>query len=230
MTLDASATLISQLPEVRAITLDLDNTLWDMIEVLHRAEANSYELLKREFPRIPQKYELEDILAVRQSLFDELPHIRHDLTQLRIEVFAELLRSVNYEESHAQYLMEKFSIDRNRVDLFPDVIPALEHLCAAYPLIALSDGNSDLAVIGIRRYFTDCVFAAQVGHMKPHPAGFLKACEAAGTNPSETIHIGITRNTTSKVQRTPACRRCGFVETKSSGHCHLSRNIRLKPY
>ena len=26
--------------------------------------------------------------------------------------------------------------------------------------------------------------------MKPHQAGFLKVCEIAGTDPSETLHIG----------------------------------------
>jgi len=185
-----SEVLNSNMPPVRAITMDLDNTLWNIDEVLHRAESNSYRLLSKEFPRITQRFELSDILDLRQRIFDEHENIRHDLTAIRIQVFAQLLRSADYEEDHAEYLMERFSVDRNRVILYPDVIPGLESLSELYPLVALSDGNSDLSVIGIRHYFRDCVYAAAVGRMKPHSAGFIKACEAAGASPAETIHIG----------------------------------------
>ena len=86
--------------------------------------------------------------------------------------------------------MEKFSIDRNTVDLYPDVIPALKALSDTFPIIALTDGNSDLSAVGIRHLFDGCVYAADIGHVKPHQAGFLKACEMAGTDPAAVIHIG----------------------------------------
>ena len=89
-----------------------------------------------------------------------------------------------------RYLLSRFLIDRNNVELYPDALPALQALSQQYPLVALTDGNSDLESIGIRKYFVGAVYAIDVGFTKPHPAGFLKACEIAGTNPAKTIHVG----------------------------------------
>ena len=176
--------------EIRAISIDLDNTLWDVVPVIEKAERNSYQILSERYPRIIERNSFEDILDLREHLFDSLPNVRHDLTELRRQVYISLLDQAGYDTGDAEELLSLFLIDRNKVDLYPDVIPALETLSRKFRLVTLSDGNSDLSKIRIRKYFDGCVYAADVGFMKPHQAGFLKVCEIAGTNPSETLHIG----------------------------------------
>ena len=95
-----------------------------------------------------------------------------------------------YDTADAEILLSRFLIDRNNVELYPDALPALQVLSQKFPLVALTDGNADLASIGIHDYFVGAVYAIDVGFTKPHPAGFLKACEMAGTSPDETIHVG----------------------------------------
>ncbi len=170
--------------------MDLDNTLWDVFPALERAEANSYQLLELRYPRITQMFSKEAVLALRSQIYEARPDIRSNITLVRTLVFAELLRAAGYRESDADYLMQKFSVDRNRVEFYPDAMPALQVLAANYPIVALSDGNADLRQIGIDDLFTASVFAADVGHMKPHPDGFIKACELAGASPAATLHIG----------------------------------------
>ena len=129
-------------------------------------------------------------MQLRTDIYSAHPDLRYNITSIRILVFEQMLKSTGYPESDAQHLMKEFSVDRNRVELYPDTVPALESLIEKYPVIALSDGNADLTAIGIRNLFTDCVFAADVGHMKPNQAGFLRSCELAGTEPANTLHIG----------------------------------------
>ena len=176
--------------EIRAITLDLDNTLWDVFPAIERAEINAYELLRQSYPRVVEENSFQDIRDLREHLFETMPEIRHDFTELRRRVYVHLLSNTGYGVDGAENLLNQFLHDRNQLTLYPDSLPALKRLRDRYPLVSLSDGNSDLVKVGIRDYFIGCVYAADVGFLKPHPAGFLKACEIAETQPGETLHIG----------------------------------------
>ncbi len=180
----------SAVAEIQAITLDLDNTLWNVFPAIHRAEANSYELLRQQYPRITERYSLQGIRDLREHLMQTRPDVRHDFTELRRLVYVQMLEESGYGTDHAEELLLRFLRDRNQVELYPDVIPALRRLAEKFPLVSLSDGNSDLEYIGIRDFFTGCVFAADVGYLKPHPAGFEKACGITNTLPEQTLHIG----------------------------------------
>ncbi len=178
------------MPEIRAITLDLDNTLWNIFPTIERAEANSYSLLKQIYPRVAERYSIEDVRDLREELFESLPHIRHDFTELRRQVYIHMLQACGYSLDGVDDLIERFLHDRNQLTLYPDSLPALNSLYDKYPLVSLSDGNSDLEKVGIRDFFVGCVYAADVGFLKPHYAGFLRACEIANSKPEETLHIG----------------------------------------
>ena len=176
--------------EIRAITLDLDNTLWNVFPAIERAEANSHELLKQTYPKVTERYSIEDVRNLREDLFDNMPHIRHDFTELRRQVYIHMMQACDYNLEGVDNLMGQFLYDRNQLTLYPDSLPALKSLYSKYPLVSLSDGNSDLEQVGIRDYFVGCVYAADIGFLKPHQAGFLRACEIANSQPGETLHIG----------------------------------------
>ncbi len=57
-------------------------------------------------------------------------------------------------------------------------------------MVSISNGNADLTRIGLRRYFSACVSAREIGVAKPHPRTFLTACNRAGHPPECTLHIG----------------------------------------
>ena len=84
-----------------------------------------------------------------------------------------------------------FLTERQRVDLFDDVLPALERLAARWPIVALSNGNADVhRVPGLGRWFHAAVSAQQLGVGKPAPEAFAEACRRAGAAPAYTLHIG----------------------------------------
>ena len=175
---------------IRAITLDLDNTLWNVFPAIERAEQNNHQFLAQRFPEIAECYSVDCIRQLRQWIFDDRPEIRHDFTELRRLVFVHMLNKFGHDTEIADEFVEHFLEFRNQVDLYPDVLPALERLHRKYPLVSLSDGNSNLEKIGIRDYFAGCIFAAEAGVLKPDAKGFLMACDIAGTSPAETLHIG----------------------------------------
>ncbi len=176
--------------KIRAITLDLDNTLWDVFPVIRNAEHNSYQYLRKHYPRVTDRFSIDDIQAYREKIYIDRRNLRHDLTAVRKQLYIDLLNECDYDPADADLLINRFLIDRNKIKLYPDTLPALKTISKAYSLISLSDGNSDLAVIGISQYFVGTVYASDVGYAKPHPAGFQKACEIAGCDPDEIVHVG----------------------------------------
>ncbi|NIS36425.1 MAG: HAD-IA family hydrolase [Actinobacteria bacterium] len=105
-------------------------------------------------------------------------------------MFTVILEECGYEVSHADGLMERFLELRHDVELFPDVLPALERLAARYPMASLSNGNADIRRLGLDRYMPVAVSAGHAGTAKPDPAIFLHACDALGFAPREVVHVG----------------------------------------
>ena len=56
---------------IRAITLDLDDTLWEIGPVIHRAEAKLWQWLADNYPRISTNYSATDVLNIRVSVMQE---------------------------------------------------------------------------------------------------------------------------------------------------------------
>ena len=77
-----------------------------------------------------------------------------------------------------------------KVDLFADVLPALEFLAARFPLVAVSNGNADVARMGLGRYFLSSVSAHEFGVAKPDARIFQAAAEVAGVDAHDVLHVG----------------------------------------
>ena len=165
------------LSNVRAVAFDLDNTLWDVEPVIARAELRLHAWLRQNCPRIAQRLSIEDMRAAREQLARQEPHNAHDFTYLRIAALARHARECGYEERVAQRAFEVFFAARNELELFQDVQPALERLRLRYALATLSNGNADLARIGLADLFEVSLNARQIGCAKPHPRCFERLAQ-----------------------------------------------------
>ena len=83
-----------------------------------------------------------------------------------------------------------FIKERNKVDFFPETLNILETLSKQYSIIALTNGNADLSLIGIDDYFTAHFSAESTGRAKPDTRMFTEALAATGHKAPEALHIG----------------------------------------
>jgi putative hydrolase of the HAD superfamily len=118
------------------------------------------------------------------------PELLHDMSRLRIESLKELGDEAGIGHDWIDEAFDVFFRARQRVQLYDDVAPVLERLSEEYTLVAVSDGNADIALTGVGRWFAFSVSAAEVGHRKPHPLVFETAMSKAGVSSDETVHIG----------------------------------------
>ena len=174
----------------RALTIDLDDTLWAVAPVIIQAEKRMYEWLTVNCPAVTHRNNFEDLRTVRAEVEQEFPALNHDLTTMRKLTLERVLIACGYDDSYVNPAFEAFMQARNDVSLFPDVSPSLEQLSQRYPLVSVSNGNADLTRMGIGRYFTASVSAREVGAAKPHARMFMTACERLKCAPEHVIHIG----------------------------------------
>ena len=176
------------LSDIRAIAFDLDNTLWDVEPVLERAEQCLAAWLQEHCPRLALSR--EQMRAAREQLARREPHNAHDLSYLRVATLTAHARVHGYDERVALDAFEVFLAARNVVEIFPDVAPALSRLRQRYALASLSNGNADLARIGLDHIFNVSLNARQIGAAKPHPRCFERLARELALDPAAIAYVG----------------------------------------
>lgn len=176
--------------KLRALTLDLDDTLWPIWPTIARAESALQAWLQRHAPRVTERFDLAAMRADREAVARERPDWAHDLSALRRESIRRLLVAAGEAESLLDPAFSVFLAERQRVELYADSLPALRRLAARWPLFALSNGNADLARIGLQPWFRGGIAAREFGVGKPDPRIFAAACERLGCAPHEVLHVG----------------------------------------
>jgi putative hydrolase of the HAD superfamily len=175
---------------IRTITLDLDDTLWEVAPVIRRAENRLRDWLATRYPRIIDLHEPEDVIELRTQVLVEHADRAHDLTFVRCQVLARMGTAAGYGDSFVDEAFAVFDEERNTLELFPEVRVALESLASRYTIIAVTNGNARLDRIGIDDLFDAFVSARLAGVAKPSRLIFDVAVEAGGAAPHETLHVG----------------------------------------
>jgi putative hydrolase of the HAD superfamily len=174
----------------RAITLDLDDTLWPVGPTLVEAEATLGEWMREHAPRTGALLSPDTRAAIRKEVMVEHPQHAHDLGFLRRETLRRAMMLAGEDPTLAEAAYAIFLQARQRVTFFEDVLPVLQRWSTRYRLIAISNGNADLARVGLSPYFLAAVSAHEMGFAKPDPRMFHEACRLADVAPNEVLHLG----------------------------------------
>jgi putative hydrolase of the HAD superfamily len=158
--------------------------------VIVRAEHAMLAFLAERYPRVLERHTLDSMRDVRARMAIEHPPMRHDFTWLRLESLRHHARDSGYPETMAEEAFAVFYRVRNEVVLYDDVRPALERLHGRFRLFAVSNGNADLAAIGIAGYFERALAARDAGMLKPDPRIFALLLEQAGLDAARALHVG----------------------------------------
>jgi FMN hydrolase / 5-amino-6-(5-phospho-D-ribitylamino)uracil phosphatase len=181
--------------KIRAISLDLDDTLWPIWPVIERAEKVLLDWLGKHAPMTAALFASPTALReIREYMHDVVlknkPEMAHDLGAIRKESIRLALYRAGDDPLLAEGAYEAFFAERNRVAYYEDALPALKLLSSRYPLVSLSNGNAQLHLVGIAHYFQAEISAKSVRVAKPDRHIFQAAAAAVGVAPEEVLHIG----------------------------------------
>jgi putative hydrolase of the HAD superfamily len=175
---------------VKLLMFDLDDTLWPCKPTIIAAENTLYAWMQQRVPQITERHDSEALLHKRRDFMQQRPDLLHDMSKLRIESLKALSDEIGLGHNWIDEAFEVFFHARQQVVLYEDVAPTLDILSVEYSLVAVTNGNADIGLTGVDRWFDFSVSAAEVGHQKPHPLVFQTAMSRAGVAPGETVHIG----------------------------------------
>ncbi|GAB1596681.1 HAD family hydrolase [Lysobacter claricitrinus] len=175
---------------IRAITLDLDDTLWPIAPAIDRAEAALDAWLAAHAPQVFARWPLDVRQRLRLQIDAERPHMAHDMTAQRQWMLERMFVEAGEDAARAHDAFEAYFAARCEVEHYPDTVDALERLAAHVPLASVSNGNACLARIGLMPLFRFQLGAREHGAAKPDAGIFLAACERLGVEPQHVLHVG----------------------------------------
>src|SRR4051812_24649171 len=176
---------------IKAISLDLDDTLWPIWPTIERAEKVLHDWLVENAPMAAALFSSPSALReIRDYMASNRPELKHDLSSVRRESIRLALYRAGENPLLADEAFEVFFAERQRVDLFDDARPALEFLAARFPLVSVSNGNADLERVGIAQFFRAAISAREFGVGKPDPRIFHAAAGAVDLTPQDMLHVG----------------------------------------
>ncbi|RST56777.1 HAD family hydrolase [Variovorax sp. MHTC-1] len=191
MALATPDSLTLDVKRIAAISLDLDDTLWPIWPTIERAERVLYEWLVREAPQTANLLVTPGVLReLREATAKERSDLAHDLSALRRESIRTALRRAGEDPALADPAFDVFFAERQRVKLYDDALPALKWLSERYPLVAVSNGNADIHLAGVGRWFRTAFNAREFGSGKPHAPIFRAAAASVGLLPKDVLHVG----------------------------------------
>lgn len=175
---------------ILALTLDLDDTLWPVLPALERADQAVDAWLRRHHPDVARAWPIAAMRALRVQVAAERLDLAHDFTSQRQLTLRQAFAACGVDDAPIETLWEIYFAARNRVELYPDSLPALQRITARWPLASLTNGNADLQRIGIHTHFAHHICARDSGVAKPDPRIFLAAAERLGVAPEQILHVG----------------------------------------
>lgn len=178
---------------IKAITFDLDDTLYDNHPVIRKTTAESHAALQAYHPALcdftPAEYQ-----ALRDELLAREPEIYHDVSEWRRRSVELALINIGLSAAEAtagaSEVMSVFHRWRSEVDMPEETHATLTALGNNVPLVAITNGNADPQKLGISHYFEFALRAGPHGRAKPWQDMYQLASERLGIAPEHILHVG----------------------------------------
>ena len=179
------------LNRVTILAFDLDDTLWPCTPVLTKAEQTLYAWLSQHYPRITAVYSAEQLIELRQQFALQNKHFSIDLSLMRYE-FLKQLASENGYDAHvvAKNGFDVFYNARQQVSFYDDVLPVLGRLISNYRLGAVTNGNANVARVGLGHLFEHAVSAIDLQVAKPDPRIYQSLADRFQAPAEQILYIG----------------------------------------
>lgn len=178
---------------VKAMTFDLDDTLYDNGPVIRAAEATLKNHISEHHPRTaalsPGQWH-----HIKQTLLDAEPRLSSDMGRWRMQTLQQALTHDIDDEAElkkaAKVCFDCFYTARSNFVLTDEMHQTLAKLARRLPLIGITNGNVDTEATGLSRYFSQVLHASIERPMKPSRAMFDEAVTLLNIPAHEILHIG----------------------------------------
>ncbi|XP_027709584.1 N-acylneuraminate-9-phosphatase isoform X1 [Vombatus ursinus] len=192
------------LNRVRAVFLDLDNTLIDTAEASRRAMLEVIKLLKSKYQyKEGEAHVISEKVQVKfsQECYRES---KMSITDLRISHWEEAFQETRAETASQELAKECYFLWKStrlqHMTLSEDVKNMLTELRKEVPLLLLTNGDTQtqrekIEACACQPYFDAIVVGGEQEEEKPAPSIFYYCCDLLGVQPGDCVMVGDTLET-----------------------------------
>ena len=177
---------------VKALSFDLDDTLYDNEPIIQRAEAQLLTFLQQ-FPEC-QHTDSSFWRKAKNIAVLNNPQLTQDMSQWRQASLEVGLRECGLRGAALTRLAEQafyeFYRARSDFNVSETVQQTLKILAQQLPLVAITNGNVDVDSIGLSGVFQQVFHARADQPMKPSPIMFERCASALKLPPQQILHVG----------------------------------------
>ncbi len=181
------------IPPIKAMTFDLDDTLYDNRPVIFRLEKKVFQWIAHHYPKTAAMTQ-EDWFELKRFIQINHPELSGDVTLLRRAQLRFGLAHVGYSDAvipkAIDQIMEQVLYWRHQIDIPDETHQVLLQLAERLPLVAMTNGNVDPQKINLDQYFSLVLKAGPDGKAKPNGDMFNKAASFLRLPPQEILHVG----------------------------------------
>ncbi|MFT6267498.1 MAG: putative hydrolase of the HAD superfamily [Alphaproteobacteria bacterium] len=181
------------LSHIRAISFDLDDTLYDNMPYIYEAERCLSKYINEHYP-VASSITPTQWRDIRIASLIEQPELLNDLGLLRATIMTKVFLLAGMP-SHlisraVTNCFDYFYFKRSDFEVPKSVHKVLKKLSKRVPIAAITNGNVNCKAIGIEKYFS-CIIHASPSHpMKPAPAMFEHVSASLKIPSKNILHVG----------------------------------------
>lgn len=184
-----------RLKPFKAISFDLDDTLYHNTPVMRATDAKMVEYFTQVLPPLASgQYDFNYWFEYRKQALATSPELKHDVAALRLKSYLLGISALGLTQASALSLatdaLEYFVEQRSDFLVPQSTHQLLAELKQHWPIIAISNGNVDTQAIGIADYFSAIYHAGNGIKQKPDVEMFKLTCQQFSLKPEELLHIG----------------------------------------
>lgn len=183
--------------EIKLISFDLDDTLFDNRPIIQLAEEKSRTFLASECEQQGVPFEVSQLMTIRNQLIKEndlglldKTYFFDDLGLLRKMVLEKFCQPLSNSSEIAQQTYQLFIDYRQKITIEPYVIKMMRILSEKYRLVSISNGNSEpkKTVLGP---FLQAHYSPELQlKAKPDPAMLKQVLVDFGLESNQLLHVG----------------------------------------
>ncbi len=179
--------------QVKAMSFDLDDTLYDNHPLMITAEKKLLNFIRTEYNKCANT-DIRFWRSHKATALKQTPELCNDMGELRRRTLLAGFHQQGYRgaalSDATKQSFDYFYFERSHFKVDKTVCSLLEKLANHFPLVAITNGNVNLSQIGIADYFSACFKANLQQPMKPHAKMFELTSAFLDLPAHNILHIG----------------------------------------
>ncbi|WP_377307074.1 HAD-IA family hydrolase [Planctobacterium marinum] len=182
-----------RLNPIQAMTFDLDDTFYANHPYIVEAEQQMFAFMQQHWPETASLGK-PAWRQFRREVVRETPACRHDMIALRRAVLAKMFGAIGLTGDALADAISRsydtFYFHRSHFKVPDEYVTVLKQLAHKVPLMAITNGNVDIARIGLDGCFERVYHASSTMRSKPFPDMFELACRDLKVPAQSILHVG----------------------------------------